>query len=475
MFSRILSWIRQAVKKVVGFKNLGEVSPDGVVSSKMVNAIDKWMDIYQGNCEWLQKDRHTLGLPAQIASEIARLVTLELEIKVSDGNDRGKFISSVLTPLVSHMRPQIEYACAGGGLMFRPFVDKEKVVVCFNKANRFVPTAFDSSGNIFGCDFIEHQVVGNTYFTRIERHYYDDDGRYNIDNLAYRSSSVNMIGTECSLTDCPAWREIEPKTTIDHLEHPLFSYFKIPLGNTIDPESPLGVSVFARAISLIRDADEQYQRLTWEFEGGELAIDASSDAFGQDPKTKNPILPTGKERLYRMNDLDCDNEHNELLKAWTPTLRDTSYLNGLDEILTKIEDQCGLSRGTLCKRGESQARTAEEIRTTKQRSYATVSAVQTALQDALEGLVKAIDELADLYELVPPGEFTVSYKWDDSIVVDAETERVRDQQEVSMNLMMPWEYRVKWYGETEEKAKSILNAVDAPSDDQILGFGQEDE
>ena len=172
-----------------------------------------------------------------------------------------------------------------------------------------------------------------------------------------------------------------------------------------------------------------------------------------------------------MNNIDADTGA-DLLKPWTPTLRDASYINGLDEILTKIEDKVHLSRGTLCKRGETNARTAEEIRMTKQRSYSTVSQIQGALQDALEGLVVAVDELATLYELAPEGKYEVSYVWDDSIIVDAEKERQRDRDEVDHGLMAPWEYRKKWYGETEDQAKAAIASMKSPSDEELL-FGNE--
>ena len=37
--------------------------------------------------------------------------------------------------------------------------------------------------------------------------------------------------------------------------------------------------VYARAAELIKQADEQYSRLLWEFEGSELAIDADAIAL----------------------------------------------------------------------------------------------------------------------------------------------------------------------------------------------------
>ena len=472
MFKRLLSWIRMVVNRMAGYSEIRQVCPESVVSSVMENAVDTWMELYQGRAPWLKNDPHSLGLPSQIAGEIAMLVTLEAEIKVTDTNERGKMVKEVMDYVRKKLKTQVEYGCAGGGLMFRPSVLNGKIVVNFSKANAFLPTSFDSSGNIQGADFIETQVVGKKYYTRVERHYFKEDGTYIIENRAFRSYDANTVGVECPLSECPSWRDIEPSVPLSHVTHPLFSYFRIPLGNTVDPDSPLGISVYGGdIIPLIRDADEQYQRLTWEYHGGELAIEASEEAFAVNKVTKLPKLPEHWERLYRMNDLDSEST-KEMLKPWAPTLRDASYINGLDEILTKIEDKVHLSRGTLCKRGETEARTAEEIKMTKQRSYSTVSQIQGALQDALDGLVQAIDELATLYEITPEGEFEVSYVWDDSIIVDAEKERQRDREEVDHNLMAPWEYRKKWYGETDEQAKAAIARMKGPSDEELL-FGTE--
>jgi hypothetical protein len=44
-------------------------------------------------------------------------------------------------------------------------------------------------------------------------------------------------------------------------------------------------------------------------------------------------------------------------------------------------------------------------------------------------------------------------------VIDDETRRERDRQDVREGLMNAWEYRVKWYGETEEEAKAAINGM----------------
>ena len=474
MFERFFSWIRQVLSRMVTFKNIDEVVGSNVISDEMANAIDLWMQMYLGKSPWLAKDKRSLRLPSTIASEMARLVTLEMEMKVSGDNERAKFIEEALKPVLDRIRIYTEYACAGGGIAFKPSVIDGKIEIEYIQSDHFMPISFDSSGSITGAAFMEHEALDNKYYTRVEKHELKGNV-LTITNVAYRSYSNDSIGSECPLNEFLPWANIAPVVTVENPIFTLFSYFKMPLGNTIDPLSPLGVSVYADASDLIMDADEQYQRLVWEFEAGEMAIDAAEDAFKMVKGV--PVLPTGKERLFRTNKLDAATG-GDLMKTWAPTLREQSFINGLDKIITVIEDKCGLSRGTLSNRfndASTAARTAEEIRHTKQRSYATVTDIQKALQTALEGLAKAIDQLATLYNLVAEGEYELAFKWDDSIVIDANTEREIDRQDVRDGFMAKWEYRMKWYGEDEKTAKANVASVDGaePDDDDIMGFDNE--
>ena len=117
-------------------------------------------------------------------------------------------------------------------------------------------------------------------------------------------------------------------------------------------------------------------------------------------------------------------------------------------------------------------KTAEEIRTSKQRSYSTVSNIQTALEDAITGLIEAINVTCELYGLGGNGECETAFIWDDSIIVDADTERARDLNDVRQGIMQKWEYRMKWYGEDEETAKSkIMDNLNEQTDPFSFGGG----
>ena len=68
----------------------------------------------------------------------------------------------------------------------------------------------------------------------------------------------------------------------------------------------------------------------------------------------------------------------------------------------------------------------------------------------------------------------ISVVFDQSPLVDENAERQRDKDDVAAGLMQRWEYRVKWYGESEADAKRRLADGD-PTDDELMGFEDGEE
>lgn len=470
LFARIIAWLKKIMARVLG---TGETSlTAGVplaISNVMAEAIQRWRDEYSGNAYWLQHNKQSLSLPALISAEMATLVTLEAKVQVT-GSDRATFIDKQFEPVRKQLQKNVEYACAMGGIVMKPYLDGtgNGLAVDYIQADDFYPVAFNSRGEITSAIFVERKRVMQTVYSRVEHHTIAEN-KYTITNKCFRGYSEDDVGTEVPLSEVPEWRELQPLVEMENIHFPLFAYFRIPLGNPIDPKSPLGVSAFAKAENNIKEADKQYQRLLWEYEGGELAIDASIDAFELDIHGK-PIIPAGKQRLWRPNQFDRKKAGGDegLFSTFAPNLRDSSYISGLNKILQKIEDQCGLARGTLSDRADVQTQTATEIKMLRQRTYATVTSIQKALEEALQALVNAMDAITTLYGLAPTGVVSLSCTWDDSIVTDADTERVRDMQEIRDGIMQKWEYRVKWYGEDEAKAKAMVGADQ--TDDEIMNF-----
>ena len=454
MIKEFIERIGQVIRKMLGREKIKDaIGVEVAVSDKMANGIDLWAKMYKNEPPWKEKNIKLCGLPAAIAGEFARLVTLELKTEVT-GND---FINEEYQAVISDIRKYTEYACAKGGLAMKPYASEGHIEVDMVQADRFFPTKFNSRGEVTAAVFAESLTVGQKVYTRLEYHQHEGT-MYHINNKAFVKQdldNVEVLGKEVPLTAVPEWANLQEEVTLKNVKMPLFAYFKIPNANNVDDTSPLGVSVYSRAINDIKEADNQWTRLLWEFEGSELAIDADITLFKTDDKG-NYEFPKGKDRLFRMMDLD---DNAEKYKVFAPTIRDENLLNGFNAILRRREFNVGLAYGTLSD-PNTVDKTAEEIKASKQRSYSTVSDIQKSLQTALEQLVYAMDVMAQLSGLSGRKKYEMSFDWDDSIVIDKEQELASMQQDAVAGFIRKELYVAAKYGVSEEEALKMMPQQD---------------
>lgn len=440
------------IKKALGI--------DIAVSPKMARAIYRWSKMYVNEAPWLNEEVRSLNLPAAICSEMARLVTMESKISIT-GSDRADLINKSMGHFFTELSNYTEYACSTGGIVFKPYPTDKGIEIDTVKAGDFFPVEFDGAGNITAVIFPEYKRKGKELYTRLEYQALKGD-TYIIINKAYVSKKATVqtddiinLGQEISLESVEEWKELEPYVELHNADRTLFSYFKIPLANNIDPASPLGVSVYSRAVHQIRDADEQYGATLWEYKSKETAIQAADEFFRKNRRGE-VILPKGKERLYRsMGPGIMDSKGSPFFNAYSPEIRDQSFFNGYNKIIQKVEFNCGLAYGTLSD-PQIVDKTAEEIKVSKQRSYATVKAIQNKLGESIAGLAAAIDAWLIMWGNVSSGKVETSCDWDDSLIVDKKYETEQLRADFSMGVVGPVEYRMKRFHETEDQAKKML-------------------
>lgn len=469
MFTGLKNVIRKVMNKLFGKNTIEKnMHVDVAVSSDMSNAIDEWTSMYENKAPWLGGDNNTqsMNLPSAIASEFAKLVTMEFESKITTDD----YLNEEYQVVIDEIRNSTEFACAKGGLVFKPYVTNNHIEVDLVQADSFYPISYNSRKEITAAVFIETKTEGDNLYTRLEYHRFNNSGNYQITNQAFKkktygNNTVNNsdIGNQILLTEVPDWENIKEEVEIKNIDKPLFSYFKMPMANAIETGSPLGVSTYSRAKELIKEADKQYSRILWEYDGSELAVHAASELF-KPKKDKNGHItsgemPTGKERLYRKLDIDTSNPNgSKPLDVFNPEIRDTSLYNGLNKQLRLIEFNVGLAYGTLSDVNETD-KTAEEIKSSKQRSYQTVKDIQKALKKSLKDLIHAMNTLAQLYKLSSKKidiDKDVSFDFDDSIIVDKKTELLEMRNDVAAGIIDAVFYIMEKYGKTEEEARRMM-------------------
>lgn len=525
VFSAIASKLKEILKVMVGGRTIEQalhVTPS--ISSQMEEAIETWTLMYKNQAPWLKEPSFespsritSLGLPAMIASEKARMALIEFKSKITTpteevevenpkyegplkddfGNlipstepemiieekpigspDRAEYLNEQYVKLKKALRTQIEYGIAKGGLVIKPYVvvtkatDDDDITPTVNlefdyiQADSFYPLAFDASGRITEAAFLQTKSDKDIVYRRLEYHKWQNN-KITVINKAYKSTNNNTsggslsgadLGHEIPLAEVPEWSEFPDKVEIKNVDRPLFAYFKMPEANTIDTTSPLGVSGFDRAKNLIKDADIQYSTLLWEYEGGALAIDIDRDALSevQDHNGDYHTVQNHlQSRLFRRVDLGVADTY----QPFTPALRDKNYIDGLNAILMRIEDVCAISRGTLSD-AAAEARTATELKILKQRSYQTNKDIQEAIEDTLRDVIYIMNTYCTLYEITPEGEYDVSFEWDDSLIIDMNEELNKRISMMHNGIASKLETRMWYFGETERQAQEALIRID---------------
>ena len=256
---------------------------------------------------------------------------------------------------------------------------------------------------------------------------------------------------EVELADVPGWESVDPYVVIEDMEKPLFAYFKMPMANSVELRSPLGVSVYAKAASsgVLKNIDKQWSNILWEYNATQASVFGDEEVFKKDEKG-NLQLEGRDKRLFRTFE-----GLEEKLKEYAPNIRDTSLFNGLDKMLKQAEFQCSLAYGTISDPANTD-KTATEVKQSKQRSFSLVCDIQNSFQTAHENLIHAIYELALLYELSPDGEYETMFDFDDSIVVDRDVEFSRLMQMAAANMIRPEVVTAWYFGVSEDEAIKML-------------------
>lgn len=434
---------------------------DTPLSDDMVNALDLWYKMYTDDAPWLHDGKtKSLNLPALVCSEIARQILLEVKWSISgktgaDGDEiespRAEYLKQEFEKLMRVLRTKLEQGCAAGGMTIKPYPKDGHIYFDCSTAWSLYPIAFDDDGNLKDVIFRDSFQDGKLTYNRLERHTMTPKG-VRITQRAFKSQNRESIGVEIPLTDVPQWAEVEPESLLKDTDGQMFGWFKTATANNVDIDAPLGVSVFHKASKLIKEADIQYSRILWEYEGSELAIDVDPTVLrpqkGRDDVMEMPRL---NDRLFRGVDLGTDDNY----RVFSPAIRDSSLFAGLNQLLIRIEDNCGLARGTLSD-ANMEARTATELRIVRQRTYATIADNQAMLEVCLRDVIRAMDKYATIYKLAPEGEYDVSFEWDDSIITDA-TQQLGERLELmSHGLMGKVEFRQWYFGETEAQARAAI-------------------
>lgn len=404
------------------------------------------------NIPWLKSGEvKSLHIPSVLCREIANVVCSEADISIAGENDRAVYMNEIAKRVTRELPIYTEKALATGNLIFKPYVSNNRIYIKACEIGDFIPLRFNDSGELDSVAFVTTINRNSKWYVRVEYHH-KENGVYTVENTAYTSSDrTSGLGGAVDLSTVPEWANIAPIATIEGEDVPmLFGFYRCPNANTVDRDSFLGLSVYSSCFDLFKECDELWEATTYEMKSGERKIFATPGAFAK-IRDKYKMF-----RFYKELNLDGD-----MMREFSPAFRNANYSYRLQEIFKRIEENCGLAYGTISD-PQTIERTATEVKHSKERMQATVNAIQTEMQYALEQMFRAIDIVCDLYGITTPGDYEPIFVWDDSVIESRQEKADRALMEYQNGLIDKADYFVQTRGMSRDEAETYISEMQTP-------------
>lgn len=438
---------------------------DIILSDEMERAIISWYNIVGSKPYWASKDDDidTINFAKFVTADTAKKICLDIDLNV-EGSARAEYLQGVMDAFKNVLRDKVEDACALGGIMFKPNGNAGTACIDYIQAGDFLVTETNANGDIRGAIFFDYYQTGDKYYTRLEHHRFEND-LYMITNKAFKSDRKDILGKEVSLDKVEVWANMEEEVSIQNVDKPLFAYYKMPYNNTIDYDSPLGVSVFSNAIKELRDLDIAWSRKSGEVEDSKhmTFVGPSAMMYAEQKKIKLP-------RFIQPVDLNADSV-NETIHEHVATLLTEQRITDINSILSMISTKCGFSQGAFVLDRKTGQITATQVESDDRETIETIKDMRDALKDTIDQLIYALSVYADLYNLAPVGNYETSYGFGD-LTYNYDEDRNRWYQYVSQGKVPFWMYLVKFEGMSEEEAKEVCKM--AKEENQSEGLFEEE-
>ena len=306
-------------------------------------------------------------------------------------------------------------------------------------ARMVVPLTWDAEG-VTECAFVTRAYSRGQAVDQLQMHLIGAGGTYRIETVCFDSDGnrVNVPGVA---------ERVDTGSSL-----PTFGIVKPAVPNTRVDCSPYGQSVFADAVDAIQSVDLAFDALINEVDVSKMRVFLSDVMFdsAKSADGKRVPIPFGKGDCTVFRKVMST---EDTITEFAPALRTDAQSRALRLALQVLGDLTGLGINYFDFDNVGYVKTATEVSSDNSALMRNIRKHENALQGPISDVSRALLAcVRGLGESVPD-EGDVRVVFDDSIIQDTEAEKSRDMAEVAAGLMMPWEYRVRWYGEDEATAR----------------------
>lgn len=440
------------------------------VPEEFYTKVQEWKSWYVGDVKGFHRykvrngtsmvrcKRYTLNMGKKIPEDWANLLMNE-KVKITlEGQKEQAFVDRVFTEnnfLVKANEMQ-EKAFALGTVAFIPRVvgmeaketgpvpgSARGIVMDYVTVEHIWPLAWQN-GIITECAFDSIVTVNGEQYCYLQIHH-KVNGLYDIENRLYKYRN-NNVDTEVGLTSVPNFKRV-PRVVHTGSDRRRFVIDRPNIANNFD-DSPLGISIYANSIDVLKGADVAYDSYVNEFVLGKKRIMVKPSAMKY--LDGEPVFDSDDLAYYVLPE---DVSDGAVITPIDMTLRTQEHNTGIQDQLNLLSSKCGFGE-TYYRFDGGSITTATQVISENSTMFRTIKKHEIILEQVLVELCRIILRLGNASMNAGLNEdIEISVDFDDSIIEDKATDFSRDMQLLQAGIMNDWEFRAKWMNESPDEAK----------------------
>lgn len=390
------------------------------ISDNTYEHIEEWLEWYQNEVAkfhhyniWngivtTKHERYRLGMAKTICEDWANLLLNE-KVAIKAGN-----YSNRLNDILQYNKFRVNgnklveraFALGTGAFVEYKGADGE-VLIDYVDADMIYPLSWDN-GEITECAFGSVRVVDGKEAVYLQMHLLGDTKMGEQPDIYYLYNRY---------LDAESGKELDPPETIVPVvntgsREPLFQILTPNICNNVDMDSPLGISVFANAISQLKGCDIVYDSYINEFILGRKRVLVPISAAKKEMERQGLTPPAfdPKETVYFM--MPGDRQEDMKLTEIDMTIRAQEHELGIQRSLDILSLKVGMGSGRY-KFESGGVKTATEVISDKSDLYQNRQKHCLVVEDAILNMVRAVSFL----DTGAAAEATIDF--DDSIIEDS--------------------------------------------------------
>lgn len=327
----------------------------------------------------------------------------------------------------------------------------EKISLDYVTVEHIWPLAWQN-GIVTECAFDSIKVVDGKEYLYLQIHTRNEAGEYVIKNRIYLYRDGQL--SDVDLAEVPGFENL-PQSVETHSKERQFVIDRLNIANNFDPSNPLGISVYANAIDVLKGVDVAYDSYVNEFILGKKRIMVKPQATNY--LDGEPMFDPSDTVFYLLPE---DAVSDSVITQVDMSLRTQEHNTGIQDQLNFLSSKCGFGENHY-RFDNGGVATATEVVSQNSTLFRTLKKHEIILESVLVELCRIILRLGN--QAMKAGlneDVEISIDFDDSIIEDETADFARDMQLLNAGILNPWEFRSKWMNEDEATAKKMLPGME---------------